>query len=243
MGNIDVDGAALLRAIIENQSTFPDISAEINKVAQNLVATQLKATSMDLDRAKEIYRAIGDRSLALVLEGLTDASAKSLTKKLDPNYTELAKQPPHWQRGHILKLARGETAQAAKSEATKGTGPRKSANNRKPPLGSQETEAKKKLNDKSITLANARALHQEIGESSFKNVLNTMTATMIAKLAKKLDKSHPELGTASPEWLRDHITSLAAGIAEPRSILHSEAMSATRLKPPAPKATRASAKT
>jgi hypothetical protein len=234
MGNIEVDGAAILRAIIDNPRAFPDVSAEINKAAQTLVTTQLKATSTTLGKVREVYRVIGDKSLALVLDGLTDAVVKSLTKKLDINCAELTKKPPQWHRGHILQLASREIEPAGKSEATKPAATKKGGSGKTPPLTSQETAAKKKLNAASIKLSTARELHHEIGAASFRIVVTGMTDVMVAKLAKRLDGGHPELATASTDWIRDHIAALAEGTSEPRCILDSEAMSAKRVKTSAP---------
>jgi hypothetical protein len=235
MGSIDVDGAAILRAILENPSAFPDVSTEINKAAQTLVTIQLKATSTNLGKVREIYRVIGDKPLALILDGLADTFVKSLTKKLDTNCAEPTKKPPHWHRGHILKLASGEVEPAAKSEPTKPAATKKGGSGKKPTLTPQEMEAKKKLTAASIKLGTARELRHEIGESSFKIIVNNMTEKMVATLARRLDRDHPELTTASTDWIRDHIAALAAGTSEPRSILESEAMSAKRVKPSAPR--------
>lgn len=234
MGSIDVDGAAILRAILENPSAFPDVSTEINKAAQTLVTIQLKATSTNLGKVREIYRVIGDKPLALVLDGLADTFVKSLTKKLDTNCAELTKKPPHWHRGHILKLASGDVEPAAKSEPTKPAATRKRANGTKPKLTPEETAAKKKLTAATIKLGPARELWHEIGESSFRIVMNNMTEKMVATLAKRLDRDHPELTIASSDWIRDHIAALAAGTSEPRSILASEALSAKRVKTSTP---------
>lgn len=235
MGNIDVDGTAILRAIIENPRAFPDVSTEINKAAQSLVSIQLKATSTTLGKVREIYQVIGDKSLALVLDSLTDTVVKSLTKKLDKDNPDLPTGSPAWQRRQIMTLASGRVEPVTKSVSTKSASPKKGGSGKKPPLTPQQTEAKKKLNAASIKLGTARELWHEIGESSFRIVVTGMTENMVATLAKRLDRDHPELTTASTDWIRDHIAALAAGTSEPQSILESKAMSAKRVKASAPR--------
>jgi len=226
MGSIDVDGAAVLRAIVDHPNAFPDIKAEIVDTALKLVTAQLKAKSTSLATTQDIYRAIGAKDLERILDSVADAQIKTLAKKLDTNNTEVTTATPQWHRKHIVLLATGGVTPVAKAASVT----RKTSSAKKPTLTQEQAETKKALAAASIKLVNTRELWRAIGEASFTTVLGSMTESMIAKLASRLDPDHSDLAPTSTEWKRDHIVALAASRAEPTSILESKAMSAKRVK-------------
>ena len=106
--DIDIDGLAVLRAIVGHAQSFPDIGKEINKVARSLTTKQLKAKSMSLDKARTIRDAIGGPAFVLVVDGMTDAETKALATKLDRHHPELEDATADWRRRRIIALAGSE---------------------------------------------------------------------------------------------------------------------------------------
>jgi hypothetical protein len=80
---IDIDGIAVLRAIVLAPKLFPDAAHEINGFARKYVATQLKPATITLERVRDIYRAIGREAFVLVLDYQTDSVSAALVKNLD----------------------------------------------------------------------------------------------------------------------------------------------------------------
>lgn len=64
-------------------------------------------------------------------------------------------------------------------------------------------------------LVSVRAVNDALGAATFSLVVDGMKDTEVKTLLAKLDKHHPELKTATSEWRRGHLRSLAAGAAEP----------------------------
>jgi len=64
-------------------------------------------------------------------------------------------------------------------------------------------------------LASVRAVGGAVGPAAFSLIVDGMKDAEVKTLLGKLDKHHPELKAASPEWRRGHLRGLAAGAAEP----------------------------
>lgn len=140
---LDLDGAAVLRSIVEDPSAFPDIATELNKVARALVAKQLKAKSATLERVRRVQGAVGGPAFRLVIDGLSDAEVKSLAGRLDRNHPDITAGTADWRRRHIVTLASGADP-APKPQKPKAPGKKASAPARPKPrraLGSKAMAA------------------------------------------------------------------------------------------------------
>lgn len=73
----------------------------------------------------------------------------------------------------------------------------------------------KQLKAKTVNLTRVRAVHGAIGVEAFALILDGFSDSATTTLAKKLDKDHPEIASASAEWRRKRIEELARGAAEP----------------------------
>lgn len=113
---LDVDGFAVLQAITARPDAFPDIRAEVAKTGRALVVKQLKAKGLALPGLRRVRDSLGAEPFALVVDGLTDAEAKSLVAKLDKHHPDLRIAAADWPRRHLAALATG-TEPAAKGTA------------------------------------------------------------------------------------------------------------------------------
>lgn len=76
------------------------------------------------------------------------------------------------------------------------------------------TLLKKLLKAKSVGIKDFRAVRQVTGDS-FDLALDDLSAKELMAIANKLDKHHPQLSTASIQWLGDHLRDLGTSRAEP----------------------------
>jgi hypothetical protein len=74
---------------------------------QENLAAELGAKTINLDKARGLWREVGETSFTLVLGGLTDAKKSTLAKKLDKDNPELKNASPEWCRQRIADLASG----------------------------------------------------------------------------------------------------------------------------------------
>jgi len=224
MGSIDVDGPAVLRAIVDNPEVFPDIKVEIIDSALKLVTAQLKAKTISLPAVQDIYRAIGEKDLERVLESVADKQISTLVKKLDANNADVTTATPQWNRKHILNLTSGFTPPVEKTRAPR----KKTGISKKSSLAPEHTKAKRALVAKSIKLGKARELWRDISETGFTTVLDAMSEQQIGDLVKRLDPDHADVAGATTDWQRNHIVALARGDLESRSITESAAHDAAK---------------
>lgn len=103
---LDVDGFAVLRAIVQDPDAFGAIRTEATKAARALVTKQLKAKTLTVDGLKRVRTALGDHPFALVVDGLSDADVKSITSRLDKHHPDLKSASASWRRGHMVALAK-----------------------------------------------------------------------------------------------------------------------------------------
>jgi hypothetical protein len=75
-----------------------------------------------------------------------------------------------------------------------------------------------------------RAVKKALGDTAFSLIVDGMKDAEVKTLIAKLDKHHPELKTATPEWRRGHLRSLAGGAAKPASKTVPPAKSPTKSK-------------
>ncbi len=84
----------------------------------------------------------------------------------------------------------------------------------------------KQLKARASDLARVRAVHGAIGGEAFTLILDGFTDPATTAFAKKLDKDHAEIASASAEWCRNRIEELARGAAEPVPMAPREATKA-----------------
>jgi hypothetical protein len=84
----------------------------------------------------------------------------------------------------------------------------------------------KHIKDNSSSLTVLRHVKNAIGPTAFALIMDGMSEAQIKSIVAKLDKYHPELKTATPDWRRRHLFSLAEATMEP----FAKPTSAPRLK-------------
>jgi hypothetical protein len=102
-----LNGFAILKSVADHEDLFSDAHDAVDKAALNIVATELKAKTFDLDRLQLISGALGSDALALVLEQVSDTVPKALIVRLDPHHPKIAIDNAKWMRPHIVALASG----------------------------------------------------------------------------------------------------------------------------------------
>lgn len=122
--SIDIDAAAVLKAVIGAPRVFKDIDADLAKFAHAVVLKQLKAKGANAARLRDVYRVIGKDTFLLVIEAVPDdgKSLKSLAAKFDKHWPELDAAGAPALRKHLVDLALGAVDPAGKpggSEKTK----------------------------------------------------------------------------------------------------------------------------
>src|ERR671933_209481 len=103
---LDIDGFAVLRAIVQEPDAFSAIRTDATKAARALVTKQLKAKALTVDGLRRVRTALGEHPFALVVDGLSDTDIKSITGKLDKHHPELKAASASWRRGHLVRLAK-----------------------------------------------------------------------------------------------------------------------------------------
>ncbi|WOJ89442.1 hypothetical protein RZS28_16855 [Methylocapsa polymorpha] len=231
---IEIDGLTVLRAIVATPLIFPDAAAEINSLARKLVAGQLKPTTTNLERLRDIYRVIGGEVFAHVLEGQADSTSAALVKKLDKDNPDLKTAPAVRLRQLLVELASGAAEPVGKPVKPAPSKPKTSGKAKAAALTVEQKAIGATLKDKGISLEKARAIWRNAGEENFKLVLGGLTEKQTADLAKRLDKDNSELKGATSDWCRQRIADLARAAAEPvfKNIMESKAMAAKRTTTP-----------
>jgi hypothetical protein len=89
---------------------------------QENLATELKAKTINLDKARALWRETGEASFTLVLARLTEKQTRDLAKRLDKDNPDLMSAPLDQLRQRIEDLASGAAEPAPKASAkVKGT--------------------------------------------------------------------------------------------------------------------------
>jgi hypothetical protein len=68
---------------------------------------------------------------------------------------------------------------------------------------------------KTLGLAQLRAARKALGKKLFSLLVEGMKDNEVKTLLSRLDKHHPDLKTATPDWRREHLVQLARGEVEP----------------------------
>ena len=137
---IDIDGLAVLQAIAKLPQLFEDASSEINNFARKYLAGQLKPATINLERLRDIYRAIGGEAFVLILDGLADSASAALLKKLDKENPELKTASPLWCRKRLGELASGAAGPAEKPSKLVPKALKKESKTKKPALTPEQRE-------------------------------------------------------------------------------------------------------
>ena len=85
---LDIDGAAVLRAVVNAPDVFKDIQNDLNAFAHKIVVKQLKTKGTDVGRLRDVCRAVGEDNFRLIIDSLSDAG-KSLSVKIDKHNADL----------------------------------------------------------------------------------------------------------------------------------------------------------
>ena len=104
---LDVDGYAVLGAIARAPDAFPDLRAELAKTARTLVVKQLKAKGLTFDGLRRVHGSLGAESFALVIDGLSEADARSLVTRIDKHLPDVKTVPLDALRRHLAALGGG----------------------------------------------------------------------------------------------------------------------------------------
>lgn len=104
---LDVDGLAILKAILAAPDAFPDIGGEADRAARMLVIRQLKAKTLPLPGLRRVYEVLGHEVFTLVVDDLTEAETRNFVVRFDPRHPDGRTAPPHWLRRQIVALAGG----------------------------------------------------------------------------------------------------------------------------------------
>ena len=104
---LNLDGMAVLGAIVANRRLFTGVEPDAEKYARTLVIKQLKAKNADLTALREISRALGRGLFPLLIDAMTDAEVKAVLGKVDKYHPDLKTETPAWRRSHLRALADG----------------------------------------------------------------------------------------------------------------------------------------
>ena len=102
---LNLDGMAVLGAIVANRRLFTGVEPDAEKYARTLVIKQLKAKNADLTALREISRALGRGLFPLLIDAMTDAEVKAVLGKVDKYHPDLKTETPAWRRSHLRALA------------------------------------------------------------------------------------------------------------------------------------------
>lgn len=183
---------------------------------------------------RDIYRVIGGEAFVLILDYQTDSASAALVKKLDKDNPEVKTASPVWCRKRLADLASGASAPAEKPAKPKPA-PKKEPKGKQTTTSPEQKDLAKALKAiKAEDLAKARDLWREYGAADSTFVLGGLTEIQTRGLAKKLDKDNRDIATGSVVALRERISDLARGTAEPvfKNILEYTSMKVTRTRTP-----------
>ncbi len=125
-----IDGYAVLGRIAANAVAFAGIRADVSKAAQALVTAQLRTKTATVENLRDVRKALGEASFALIVEALKDAQVKTLVTKFDKHHADMKSASAQARRRHLCVLADASVAPAqkpvrAKKPAVKSAGSKK----------------------------------------------------------------------------------------------------------------------
>jgi hypothetical protein len=95
---VAIDGFAILRAVGKSSELSEAVCEATDKVALNIMKALLQPKTIDLGRLKNIHSTLGGEQLALILDYLSEATPKSLMRKIDPHNPESKTGSASWTR-------------------------------------------------------------------------------------------------------------------------------------------------
>jgi hypothetical protein len=105
-----LDGFSLFASFSANQEVFADQEELADKAAQGILLAALKSSSLDLDKSRCIYNAIGTEPFALALDLIGDRELLKLLKKIDPYNADAKLMTVNDIRLKIASLAGNQSA-------------------------------------------------------------------------------------------------------------------------------------
>jgi len=112
-----LDGYAILKSVAGHAELFSDARDAVDRAALNILQAQFRAKTFDLDGLKRACNALGDETIALVLEHLPDKVPETLIERIDPHHPRDAANRGHFARAHVVALATGEAKPELKPQA------------------------------------------------------------------------------------------------------------------------------
>jgi hypothetical protein len=134
---LDVDGFVALGAIARSPEIFPDIRVDLARTVRALVVKQLKVRNLTLDGLRRIRKCLGTETYVLIIDGLSEAEARTLIGRLDQHHAEAKLAKADWLRRRLADLAAGaEPAVRVKALPQRRSGSTAEARNVTRALGS-----------------------------------------------------------------------------------------------------------
>jgi hypothetical protein len=118
----ELDGFAVLQRIGSHPHSFVYVKIAVTKAAQDLVTKQLKAKTTTLQDIRAVRKVLGPEQFGILLDGMNDASIKSILTRLDKHHPDLKVSDNRWKRSHLRALFEGAAEPSIKQHASKGQG-------------------------------------------------------------------------------------------------------------------------
>lgn len=116
---LDLHAFETWRAIAGNAELFAAAEGQAARAARQVVTACLKAKTTGLAQVVRMRAALGAQAFGLILDGMADAQIRTLVKRFDPHNGAAGKATPQGRRQHLLALAAGEIAAAARPPVRK----------------------------------------------------------------------------------------------------------------------------
>jgi hypothetical protein len=117
----EIDGFALLKKIGDHPDVFRHVKAAVTKTSYDLVVKQAKLKTTGLPELRSIRDVVGKEQFGLLLDGLNDASVKSILTRLDKYHPDLKNSDGRWKRDRLRELCLGLAEPAERVKAPKSS--------------------------------------------------------------------------------------------------------------------------
>jgi len=115
----ELDGFAVLEKIGGHPDRFIGIKVAVVKAAHDLAVKHLKAKSTTLLEIRAVRKILGPDQFGLILDGMNDASVKSIVTKVDRYHPGMKASDSRWKRSHLRVLSEGSVEPSVKQPAVK----------------------------------------------------------------------------------------------------------------------------
>jgi hypothetical protein len=139
--NTTINGFELLQAIGGNPDVFLESSDEIRKISTTILKKHLKLPSLKIERFRLIGSAVSVDVLLLILEELSENELRAITKKIDPNFQDLALASNELLRRHLRALAFSEIQPSLKEQKAPGRSKSSSTKAKTSPTSKEKNSA------------------------------------------------------------------------------------------------------